>query len=111
MPLPVWFFVLVPRGGGNVEVRSGMSREQAVPKVNRIVIKVSKVGVTLPIPSNDIARGQAAQGRHLDGKAAREQDCLDKPCGPGFPVCRGRPGCKGKPAPLLVWLAPDAAGD
>ena len=78
-----------------------MSREHAVPQVNRVVIKVSKVGVTLPIPSDDIARGQATQGRHLDGQAAPEQDGLDQPGGPRFPVS-DVPGWNVKPAPLLV---------
>ena len=77
-----------------------MSREQAVPKVNGRVINVSNVSVTFPVPDDDIARGQAAQRRHLGGQA-RPDRSVDKPGGPGFPVGY-IPGWNVKSAPLLV---------
>jgi hypothetical protein len=46
-----------------------MSRDQTAPKVNRIMINVSNVIVTFPVPGDNIARGQAAQRKHLRGIA------------------------------------------
>src|ERR1035441_6795137 len=110
MPRQIRVRALVIRGGGNVQVARGMGRDQAVPQVNRIVINAAHVGVTRPIPPDDIAGGQAAKGGHLGGQASRQQAGTDKMRGSGFPVGYV-PGVNVKSAPLLVWLASDAAGD
>src|ERR1035441_3086680 len=109
MPRQIRVRSLVIRGGGNVQVGSGMGRDQAIPQVKRIVIKAAHVGVARPIPPDDIARGKAAQGGHLGGQASRPQAGADKPCGPRFSVCWGGPGGNGQSAALLVWLASDTA--
>src|ERR1017187_2271649 len=102
MPLPTGFCVLVPCVGGNVQARSGMSREQAVPKVKRNVINVSKASRCAPTPGNDIARGEAAQGRHLCGKSRPEQASDYKVWGTRLSVCWRYPAWNGKSAALLI---------
>ena len=86
-----------------------MSREQAVPQVKRIVINVSKVIVTFPVPGDDIPGAQAAQRKHLGGIARVYQATTDKPSGPRFPVGWWHPAWNGKAPAPLVWLAPNAA--
>src|ERR1017187_7481666 len=90
MPRQIRVRALIIRGGGNVQVGRGMGRNHAVPQIKRIVIKAAYVSVTRPIPPDDIARGQAAQGGHLDGQASRQQAGADKPwCPPGSPYAGG----------------------
>src|ERR1039457_6491920 len=111
MPRQTGVRVLVIQCSGNVQVGSGMGRDQAVPQVKRIVIQAANIGGARPIPPDDIARGQAAQGGHLSGQASRQQEGADRPWGPRFPVSGGRPGSNGQSSALLVWLAADAARD
>src|SRR5690349_4765985 len=86
MPSPVWFRILVPRQGGNIQARSGMRSHEAVAHVKDDMVEILNVTVTLPIPSDEVARGKLADRKHLRRITAADQSIVHQSRGPRLAV-------------------------